>query len=1506
MMSRVRPLIALTALALVLVPLGLLAQNTAPVPTTFEIISPPDGNASSLINTNFSTNKRVFYGGDFFYPTSNNNVGGFLGFTDILNKNTTVVARGNTSGSRLTLGGTEYGSDPDFGTSGGASVANLPGSRILATSYDPDDLGGGSYLVYTGMNGFIAINEGDTLEINISGFIDPNNKMVKGDQAADQDFTGRNLKSQNGDGTSGYDGANNVTFTALNLPAGATFVGNRLRWVPSFVQGDGATDNSIHGGRYFVDANISNGSTTSETSSAAGDTSSSAVKVGVGVGELRDSLYVIYFKATDDSNQGNDTAIDSLFIMVNDSLPNPTPRFTKRTMLRKDSLGVSQTRAFNYLAGVEDTLFSVFEGDSVVLTFYAQDQDSLQGESNDPIAFGLLWNDNLKGVPKGGTTTGPIAGFNQFIHRAGTVDTLLADTVSSLTGGAIPSFKVKLQIPFNLATSDEKADTLVVMVSDGTTIAADTFALKVRNTNRAPIWDGDSTSLPPDSALVFSPNPAAAKPDSIQVVGPFTLNNNQTDSTYFSRYVYDPDFLCGDSLGWPLSFSHSGDYQGALNTSTGLNVFRPSVSDTLTYTFNITATDNNSHGAKSSAQQVRFRVAPAPTISRVTPAKGSINQEFTIFGSGFGLFDRNVEDTSKVIFYATDLNGRRQNIAAKIISWAKDKIVASVPSGVPVSRLDRSLSFLVPDTIKVISAIYGGFDTYPFTVLVDSGGYENIEVVNISATSAMLRYRTNFNGADSIVVAASSDTLDIHSAAFTDVNKFNGFPTFVEYNSGLSEIRSSVTVFKDETSADDGIHVIQLTNLSPGTLYRFFIGSSNGVFAADSLRNINGPYRPKKVDRTTAAKNSTLTAFKLRTLPSSGTNSSMYTLKGKVYYSGGAAVNATVRLKVVDATSTADTSLPLVATVGSDSLWELNLANLRKSDGSGFSHAQGDYLLLEFDGAEKGFEQYDTLRAADAASPMAINKVKLVPYVSYDLELKTGLNLIGLPLNLFKGQPSTAHAILGMILGGTPALSRYVSSTGMQESITRAISGSYVGAADFNIAIEDGYFIKVNSENHLLLEGRAFTRNVPIIQFPAAGQFFVSRPAQDDMLFRSWDANSVLKAVTGIQAIYRYEPSTQEYKQYFKDGTSYRGENFGIDVGQGYIFQVTAASSWNPNVSGTLLAADNTSGATKTPSIALDLGNRSVAGNAPGIHVSNVTSSAATFTWAATVQTPGVLHMTDPDGRETLVQPRTLEGGFSYALVSGLKSGVEYRYSVDGLSGQSVAQTMAGTLTTAQLGAGLNLYTLYGRLTDSQDQPLAGMLVFLKLTGAESGEQTGTICAATDRDGMWTLNLANLKESGSGIPYKWSAGDKIDLTVLGLGVSRSFSSTVKPESPHNFALDLQAGSEKTATDASSGNVPAVLPKSFSLAQNSPNPFNPSTTIRYAVPEGAGLVSVRLDVFNLRGQMIRNLVTALREPGEYQVEWDGTDSAGRRASSGVYFYRLTTPSFRAMRKMIILK
>jgi len=99
---------------------------------------------------------------------------------------------------------------------------------------------------------------------------------------------------------------------------------------------------------------------------------------------------------------------------------------------------------------------------------------------------------------------------------------------------------------------------------------------------------------------------------------------------------------------------------------------------------------------------------------------------------------------------------------------------------------------------------------------------------------------------------------------------------------------------------------------------------------------------------------------------------------------------------------------------------------------------------------------------------------------------------------------------------------------------------------------------------------------------------------------------------------------------------------------------------------------------------------------------------------------------------------------------------------------------------------------------------------------------------------------------------------------------------------------------------------AVLPKAFALDQNSPNPFNPSTTISYEIPENTNSVKVVLAVYNIRGQKVITLVDELKEAGRYSVNWDGRNEAGQRVSSGVFFYRLQAGDFSAVRKMVILK
>ncbi len=103
-----------------------------------------------------------------------------------------------------------------------------------------------------------------------------------------------------------------------------------------------------------------------------------------------------------------------------------------------------------------------------------------------------------------------------------------------------------------------------------------------------------------------------------------------------------------------------------------------------------------------------------------------------------------------------------------------------------------------------------------------------------------------------------------------------------------------------------------------------------------------------------------------------------------------------------------------------------------------------------------------------------------------------------------------------------------------------------------------------------------------------------------------------------------------------------------------------------------------------------------------------------------------------------------------------------------------------------------------------------------------------------------------------------------------------------------------------------GGLPSGLPQSFALAQNHPNPFNPSTTIEFLVPESAAGVGVLLQVHDLRGRVVRTLVAGSRGPGRHAVAWDGRDDRREELPSGVYFYRLNAGGFTATRKLLLLR
>ncbi len=96
------------------------------------------------------------------------------------------------------------------------------------------------------------------------------------------------------------------------------------------------------------------------------------------------------------------------------------------------------------------------------------------------------------------------------------------------------------------------------------------------------------------------------------------------------------------------------------------------------------------------------------------------------------------------------------------------------------------------------------------------------------------------------------------------------------------------------------------------------------------------------------------------------------------------------------------------------------------------------------------------------------------------------------------------------------------------------------------------------------------------------------------------------------------------------------------------------------------------------------------------------------------------------------------------------------------------------------------------------------------------------------------------------------------------------------------------------------NTPAIP---FVLHQNFPNPFNPTTTIKFNMPAAGRAV---LRVYNVKGELVNTLLDRVVAAGEILVSWDATDHNGRSVASGVYFYDLRIDGQRASRKMILLR
>jgi hypothetical protein len=94
-----------------------------------------------------------------------------------------------------------------------------------------------------------------------------------------------------------------------------------------------------------------------------------------------------------------------------------------------------------------------------------------------------------------------------------------------------------------------------------------------------------------------------------------------------------------------------------------------------------------------------------------------------------------------------------------------------------------------------------------------------------------------------------------------------------------------------------------------------------------------------------------------------------------------------------------------------------------------------------------------------------------------------------------------------------------------------------------------------------------------------------------------------------------------------------------------------------------------------------------------------------------------------------------------------------------------------------------------------------------------------------------------------------------------------------------------------------------IPEEFAIHQNHPNPFNPTTILRYDLPEDA---NVNINIYDMMGRVVSNLVSSQQRAGYKSIQWNATNNIGQPVSAGLYLYTIQAGKFRQTKKMVLLK
>ena len=220
-------------------------------------------------------------------------------------------------------------------------------------------------------------------------------------------------------------------------------------------------------------------------------------------------------------------------------------------------------------------------------------------------------------------------------------------------------------------------------------------------------------------------------------------------------------------------------------------------------------------------------------------------------------------------------------------------------------------------------------------------------------------------------------------------------------------------------------------------------------------------------------------------------------------------------------------------------------------------------------------------------------------------------------------------------------------------------------------------------------------------------------------------------------------------------------------------------------------------------------------------------------------------------------------------------------------------------------------------ITPSSDKDVQeGYMVLSVRLSNEAESMKGFRISLRNNNDIVSITRGGMFKTSSNLFFGTMEGMKstTEICVAALGVGTPLNSsgevariTLKEGEDISLAIEeievRDIHNESHKLEVEEDYSPSFAPKANALMQNYPNPFNPQTTITFDIVNAR---RVSIDIFDVNGRLVKNLLNERRSGGRHSVQWNGTNNSGSTVPSGIYFYRINAGEFNATRKMILLR